>query len=197
MRPDWGVGDDAARIAKESHSQTKDHMIRGIQAYNFPPCAKDMTAQEIFRGASLERCGRFLRDLENFTASPTTHASDYENYWLMSGLIAEGFTVTEARRLGEAVRHHRWEAIFVNFFDLKLGSRWDHDAVHGQRPNYSPNDDIDRWRAAVALAHSDVFITDSYMADLCRRASVGDYTPTVIFSTKQAAEILQFLHESA
>ncbi len=91
MDRDWGVRDDAARIAKESHSQTKYRMIRGIQAYNFPPCAKDMTAQEIFRGSSLERCGMFLRDLQKFTASPTP-ASDYANYWLMSGLIAQGLT---------------------------------------------------------------------------------------------------------
>jgi hypothetical protein len=40
------------------------------------------------------------------------------------------------------------------------------------------NDEIDRWRAAVALAHSDLFITDPYMADLCRRAKVADYGPT-------------------
>jgi hypothetical protein len=104
--------------------------------------------------------------------------------------------MAEAQLLCEAVRHHRWEAIFVNFFDLILGSRWDHDSVQGQRPRYNPNDEIDRWRAAVALGHSDLFITDSYIADLCRRAGVSDYTPTVIFSTKQAEEILEFIHQS-
>jgi hypothetical protein len=125
--------------------------------------------------------------------APETPVSSYEIFWLMKGLLSHELTVVEARNLSEAVRHHRWEAIPDNFFDLWLGSRWDHDGLQGQRPRYYPNDEIDRWRAAVALAHSDMFITDAYLADLCRRARVTDYTPTVVFSTKQTAAILDHL----
>jgi hypothetical protein len=192
----WGARDEAARIAKESHNQTRERMTRRIQASEVPFGAATMSADEIFRSASLDRCGMFWRDLRKFAAGPTTLASDYEIPWLMTGLIARGLTVAEAQRLAEAVRHHRWEAIPDNFFDLRLGSRWNHDSVRGQRPRYDPNDEIDRWRAAVALAHSDLFITDSYIADLCRRARVVDYTPTVVFSTKQSEAILAYLHKT-
>jgi len=89
------------------------------------------------------------------------------------------------------------EVIFVNFFDLILGARWEHDRLHRQRPNYDPNDEIDRWRAAVALGHSDLFITDQYMADLCRRAKVSDYTEIAVFSTQQTDGILHFIRRSA
>ena len=196
MGSGWAARDEAARDTREFHSQTRDRMIARIQTYNFPAGAEDMTAEQIFRSSSLERCGMLWRDLQKFVLTPATPATDYETPWLMSGLIAHELTGVEAQQLSEAVRFHHWEPIFVNFFDLMLGSRWDHDSVHGQR-RYKPNDEIDRWRAAVALAHSDLFITDSGTADLCRRAIVADYTPTVVFSTKQADEILQFLHERA
>jgi len=139
----------------------------------------------------------FLRDLEKFVTIPTTAVSEYEIPWLMSGLICHRLSTSEAQELSELVCRHKWEAIFVNFFDLILGSAWQHDLLHGQRPNYHPNDEFDRWRAAVALAHSDLFITDSYMTDLCRRAKVADYTPTTVFSTKQIGEILQFIDQNA
>lgn len=197
MGSGWGARDEAARITKESHSETRERMRQRIEANTFPSGAADMSADEIFRSCSHDRCSTLWRDLQKFAAVPTTLISEYEIRWLMSGLIDRGLTTVEAQQLGEAVRYHKWEAIFVNFFDLMLGSRWDHDKLHGQRPNYQPNDEIDRWRAAVALGHSDLFITDPYMADLCRRARVGDYTPTVVFSTKQAEAILQFIHESA
>lgn len=192
----WGARDEAARIARESHSQTRERMTRRIEAYEFPSTAANMSAEEIFRSSSLDRCSMFWRDLQKFAAVPEMPASGYEIPWLMTGLIAQKLTVVEAQRLSEAVRHHQWQVIFVNFFDLMLGSRWDHDSVHGQRPRYNPNDEIDRWRAAVALSHADLFITDSYIADLCRRAGVSDYTPTVTFSTKQVDEILEFISKA-
>ena len=192
----WGARDEAARITKELHSHARNRMRQRIKANTFPSGAADMSPDEIFRSCSLDRCGVLWRDLQKFAAVPTTLISEYEIPWLMSGLIAQGLTTVEAERLGEAVRYHKWEAIFVNFFDLMLGGRWDHDKLHGQRPNYQPNDEIDRWRAAVALGHSDLFITDPYMADLCRRERVGKYTPTVVFSTKQVDAILRFMHRN-
>lgn len=156
-----------------------------------------MSVRQIFLSSSLERCGAFWRDLQKFVKAPATLATDYNVPWLMSGLITHGLTAGEAQKLAEVVRFGHWGAVPVNFFDLLLGSRWDHDSVHGQRPRYYANDEIDRWRAAVALEHSDLFITDSYIADLCRRAGVAEYTQTVVFSTKQADAILQFLSARA
>jgi hypothetical protein len=84
----WGARDEAARIARESHSQTRERMTRRIEAYEFPSGAGNMSAEEIFRSASLDRCGMFWRDLQKFAAVPTTPASDYETSRLMTGLIA-------------------------------------------------------------------------------------------------------------
>lgn len=193
----WGGRDEAARITKESHAERRERMRQRIRAHTSLSDAAGMSAMEIFRSGSLDRCGSFLRDLEKFADVPTTPGSEYEISWLMSGLTSRRLSVNEAHELGEAVRCHKWEAIFVNFFDLLLGSRWEHDRLHGQRPNYDPNDEIDRWRAAVALGHSDLFITDQYTADLCRRAKVADYTPTIVFSTKQTDRILHFIRQSA
>jgi hypothetical protein len=193
----WGKRDDAARITKESHAERRDRMKQRIQAHTSPSDAAGMSAMKIFRSGSLDRCAAFLRDLEKFIDVPTTSASEYEISWLINGLVCRGLSVTEAHEIHEAVRCHKWEGIFVNFFDLILGSRWEHDRLHRQRPNYEPNDEFDRWRAAVALGHSDVFITDAYMADLCHRANVSDYTPTTVFSTKQTDRIFHFIRQRA
>jgi hypothetical protein len=193
----WGTRDEAARITKESHAESRERIKQRVHAHCSSSNAADMSATEIFRSGCAERCGTFLRDLEKFVAIPTTAVSKYEIPWLMSGLICRRLSASEAQELCELVRRHKWKATFVNFFDLMLGSRWGHDRLHGQRPNYHANDEIDRWRVAVALGHSDLFITDPYMADLCRRAKVADYTPTTVFSTKQTDEILQFIDQNA
>ena len=193
----WGRRDEAARITKESHAERRERMKQRIQAHTSPSDAAGMSAMEIFRSGCLDRCAAFLRDLEKFAEVPTTSVSEYEISWLINGLVRRGLSVTEAHELHEAVRCHKWEGIFVNFFDLILGARWEHDRLHRQRPNYDPNDEIDRWRAAVALGHSDFFITDQYMADLCRRAKVSDYTEIAVFSTQQTDGILHFIRRSA
>lgn len=197
MGSGWAARDEAARDTREFHSQTRERMASRIQTYTSPPGVAKMTAEQIFSSSSFERCGKFWRDLQKFAKTPTTLAADYETPWLMSGLIVHGLSPPEAQQLSEAIRFHRWVSISVNFFDLMLGSRWEHDSIHGQRPRYDPNDEVDRWRAAVALAHSDLFITDSYIADLCRRARVAKYSNAVVFSTKQADAILQFIKDRA
>lgn len=56
---------------------------------------------------------------------------------------------------------------------------------------YKVNDEIDRWRAAVALTYCDLFITDSGAAELAREAVRGyeEDFPCAIFSVRQTAEI--------
>jgi hypothetical protein len=189
----WGGLDHAASTTRESHARTRERMAERVAAYTFPPGAETMTAEEIFRSSSLERCGKLWRDLERFQVNREAPSSEYEASWLMLGLIANQLTDSEANALCEEIRYHRWEAIPENFFDLLLGSRWDHDRLHGQRPRYDANDEIDRWRCAVAMANAGVFITDSYVADLCRRSRISEYSETRVFSAKNSSEILTFL----
>jgi hypothetical protein len=133
----------------------------------------------------------FWRDLKKLEVDPTTPVSDYEIGWLMKGLIGHQLTAEEAGKIGEAVLFHKWERIPVNYFDLLLGSLWDHDLYRGRR--YQPNDEIDRWRSAVALCYSDLYVTDHYSARLCQRACVADHTTTVVYSVRQTNEILQWI----
>jgi hypothetical protein len=193
IRHGWGEREEAAQAIRESWDQDRDEMTTRVRGYTFPEGAENMTVEEIFRGSSLERCARLWRDLHKFLSEPRTLTSEYESSWLMRGLISLNLSPDEAMNLCRAIQEHKWDAIPVNCYDLLLGSRWDHDAIHGQRPNYYPNDEIDRWRAAVALSYTDVFITDGYVADLCRRAIAARYTHTAIFSVGRPSSILEYL----
>lgn len=190
----WGVRDGAAQQSASAMVTLREEMRQRIADYQHTAEADNRSADERFDSAAMGRSGMLWRDLDRFVACPSTPAADYEVGWLMTGLLKHGLTLEEAVDLMEAVRHRRWIAILVNFFDLKLGSRWDHDGECGQRPNYDPNDEIDRWRASVALAHSAMFITDSYIADLCRRAQVRSYSSTSVFSVRQVEEIAAWLN---
>ncbi len=189
----WGRCEESARNAREANLVRREKMRQRIESHTNHLAATDQTSEEIFRRATEERCGIFWRDLNKFTTNPATPATDYELVWLMEGLIGRGLTPDEATKIGDAVRFHKWERISVNYFDLLLGSRWDHDHLCGQRPNYSPNDEIDRWRSAIALCYSDLYITDGYTADLCRRARVADHTSTRVYSARQTRDILNFI----
>ena len=189
----WGRRDEAAGIAKEANAMGRERMHQRIEAHTYAPSAASKTPEEIFQSGIEDRCGIFWRDLKRFEKDPTTPATDYEWGWLMEGLMWQGLTTAESIKIGKAVLFHKWEKIRVNFFDLLLGSRWDHDHLIRQRPNYNPNDEIDRWRSAVALCYSDLYVTDGYSADLCRRARVADHTSTLVYSVRQTHEILQFI----
>jgi hypothetical protein len=56
---------------------------------------------------------------------------------------------------------------------------------------YKFNDEIDRWRCAVALTYCDVLITDSGAAALARAATHGfeEVYPCKIFSVRETAEV--------
>jgi hypothetical protein len=125
-----------------------------------------------------------LRDLKRFIQNPLRNVNEYEDAHLMGFLVRRGLTVAEAEDLREHVRYHRWEAIPVNAYDLLIGSVWSDDLNHDRR-KYRPNDDIDRWRAVVALRYARLFVTDGPMADLCRRARVSEYSDTIVVSVKE------------
>jgi hypothetical protein len=154
-----------------------------------------MSIAEIMYGSAVEMCGKFSRDLHKFSQNRSTPEAAYEIPWLITSLARRGLTVSESRGLIAKIENREWERIPEFQFHLLLGARWDHDALHGQRPKYRPNDEFDRWRTVVALVHSDFFITDGYIADLCRRADTDRYSSTVVLSVQQADVILGALEE--
>jgi hypothetical protein len=162
-----------------------------------PEGAEAMSVKEIFDKIAADGCGMFYRDLLKFLEDENGPIDDYEIPWLMRGLMLHDLTAEEARDLGEKIRYHKWEAIPENYFDLMLTARWEHDRVHHHRPNYTPNDEIDRWRAAVALSCAQLFVTDKYMAGLCQRAGVLQSANLPVLSVSQTDQFRDFLINNA
>jgi len=193
IEPNWAEDDvEAARIAKVDGEMRK-RMEERVGAFSHSPEQRSYTPGEMFLSGAEERTRKLWRDLDRFLVEPATAIGAYEVPWLMQFLIGAGISADEARALVAELRRHRWEQIAVNSFDLLLGAHWDHDIIHRQRPNYKSNDEVDRWRAAVALVYSDIFITDSYVTELCRKAKTNDYSATVVFSAKRPKPILECL----
>lgn len=184
----WGHREVEAATAKSLHRKNQERMkARVAEFLNHQPQGRKRSFDEIFGASAKERSGFFFRDLERFRLSGSVGPTNYERPLLIESLVSHGLTIVEAEALGKAVLKREWIKIPCNWVDLKIGARWDHDFQIGQRPNYLANDELDRGRAAVALCYADVFITDGYLAELCRRC--GTISTTKIFSVKQVAEI--------
>jgi hypothetical protein len=191
------TSDEIAAIYHSIADETRQRMIKRMANACVPDGADAMLVNEIFDRISQDRCGMFYRDLLKFLEEKMMPIADYEIPWLMRGLILHDLNADEARDLGEKVRYHKWEAIPENYFDLLLTARWEHDRVHRHRPNYTPNDEIDRWRTAVALSCAQLFVTDKYMAGLCQRAGVLDVANLLVLSVSQTDQFRNFLINSA
>lgn len=195
-RQSWTSDESATNFRSLADAQ-RQRMIKRMADALAPDGADAMSLKEIFDRISKERCEMFYRDLLKFLEEKSTPITYYEIPWLMKGLILHGLNADEARNLGEKIRYHKWEAIPENYFDLRLTARWEHDRVHRHRPNYTPNDEIDRWRAAVALSCAQLFVTDKYMAGLCQRAGVLEIANLPVLSVSQTDQFREFLINSA
>lgn len=192
----WAHRVDSAFSAVAVHRHACDDMIAKVATHTHVVDACKMSFEQICKSSAQERCGYLYRDLGRFIESSRRAEADYELKWLMRKLIASHFTTKEAEALREAILLRRWEGIPENFIEMQLGSRWEHDRLHRQRPKYDPNDDFDRWRAAVALTNADAFVTDNYAADLCRRAGTARYPCADVFSVSQVGSILKWVNEA-
>jgi hypothetical protein len=196
VKAGWAADEEFMTATQKESDDSRQRMIERMAGANPPPGAEAMDVKQIFDQMSAQRCGMAFRDLEKFQSDSTTAINDYEIPWLMNGLIKRQLTLSEANQLGERIRFHKWEAITENYFDLCLNARWEHDRVRGHRPNYKANDEIDRWRAAVALSSSNLFITDKYAASLCHRSGVLDIAGTTVLSITQKDEFRGVLEGS-
>lgn len=188
----WASRDDVALSLKDFHDGGCERMRGIISQHSYPPEAKEMCLDEIFRHAAMERSGALWRDLGQFSKGVRSKGG-FELPWLIEGLIKYRMSNSEADRLREAVRRGKWAEIMENKIELLLASRWNHDVLHGQRPTYHPNDEIDRWRAVVALSRSDLFLTDKYMAGLCGRVKPIQGLPAKVIPVNRPDEIIRFL----
>ena len=89
------------------------------------------------------------------------------------------------------MQYHGWAKIPIHAFDILLGAKWEYDSIRGGAASYKPNDEIDRKRAAVALNHANLFITEGDMANLCQKAKVSSFCHTVVLSVRNPEKVLK------
>ena len=113
---------------------------------------------------------------------------------ICSGPYSSEITKEEPAELVEHIINHKFDAIPLNYIEARLGAQWEFEMTRTQQnpKRYKFNDEIDRWRVAVALTYCDMFITDSGAAELARAAVRGldekAFTCQII-SVRQTAEI--------
>lgn len=193
IRAGWSIDEEFMATTRSDADHSRSEMIGRMAGATPPDNADQKDTKTIFDEISKERCGMAFRDFKHFSKEGYDQKREYEIPWLITGAARAGLTKEEADHLCDAICHHKWEAIPENYFDLRLTARWEHDRIRKHRPNYFANDEIDRWRAAVALTNCQLFVTDKYAANLCRRSGVLDIAETTVLSVRQRHEFLGFL----
>lgn len=188
----WAGRDDLVSSLAQHRDDGREHLSETISEHRYPPEAKSMSFDEIFRSAEKDRSDMMWRDLGRFLEGVRSKG-EFELPWLVGGLVEQRMTDCEAKLLREAVRSGKWIKIMENKLDLLLLSQWHHDIIQGRRKNHEPNDEIDRWRAVVGLSSAQLFVTDKSAADLCRRVVSLVDLPAEIIPVNQPEEIISFL----
>jgi hypothetical protein len=196
IRAGWSIDEKFMETTRSDADQSRSEMASRMDGATPPESADEKDVKAIFDEICKERSAMAYRDFEHFSKDGHDLKREYEIPWLIAGAARAALTRKEADLLCDAICHHKWEAIPENYFDLRLTARWEHDRIRKHRPNYFPNDEIDRWRAAVALTNCQLFVTDKYAADLCRRSGVLDIAGTTVLSVRQRDEFLAFIENA-
>ena len=189
----WGSRDDAAARTSANHRQALSDMNETIRVHRETPRSpgvEQLGRWEVFESVALDRSRIFEQDLLRLSNGATT---DFEIPWLTQWLAEQDLSACELDLLLERVRDQTWRFTGVNLADLIVGSQWDYDHFQGRRSKYKANDEIDRWRAAVALCWSDLFITDGPAATLIKSSNVSAFTTSTVYSVRDIDAILQLL----
>jgi len=189
-KPGWAEMEGVAKNVSANWKAEKEHMIERMKDFLRSPKVEVMSIRELFHAVAAQRSGRLLSDLNRMLESRIAGGS--LNYpWLIEFLISMQVSPAELEALKRAVRHHGWASIPIHALEILVGAKWEHDSIHGGSAKYAPNDEIDRKRAAIALSYADVFITEGDLANLCRKAKVREYCPTVVLSVREPQEVLK------
>lgn len=140
-----------------------------------------------------ERSRTFESDLLRLGNGAT---DGFEIPWLTQWIAESRLSPGELDLLLERVRDQTWQFTGVNLVDLIVGSQWDYDHIQGRRAKYKANDEIDRWRAAVALCWSDLLITDGPAATLLKSSNASAFTTSIVYSVRDVDAILQLLTDA-
>lgn len=188
----WAGQDDFASSLVQYRNNSRERLSETLSQHCYPPEAKSMSFDEIFRSAEEDRSDMMWSDLGRFLKGARSK-DEFELPWLFGGLIQHRMTDCEAELLREAVQTGKWIKIMENKLELLLLSLWHHDKIQGLREKHSPNDEIDRWRAVVGLSCAKLFVTDRAAAALCKRVVSHVGLPAKIIPVNLPEEIINFL----
>jgi len=189
-KPIWAEMESAAHKVKSDWKAGKKRMTERMNAFVPSPNVEQMTERDLFHAVAAQRSCWICSDLDCLLAGRPMETS-LNCPWLIEFLVSANLSPAEIQALKRAVQYHGWAKISIHAFEIFLGVKWEYDFIRGGAAPYEPNDEIDRKRAAIALNHADLFITEGGIADLCRRAKVNDFSPTVVLSVKNPEKILE------
>jgi hypothetical protein len=187
--PIWADMDTTAHNIASDWRAAKEKMMVRMNNLVETPDLLAMSKSQLFRAISAQRSMRIYNDLEFLLVGEVNSAS-IMHPWLIQYLKSENVSPAEIEALRRAIKYHGWATIHIHALDMLLGTQWEYDSLRGGVARYEANDEIDRKRAAMALNHADLFITEGGMADLCRRARMSDYSPTNVVSVRDPKNTL-------
>ena len=190
--PGWAGREDIASSLRQFRDHGRGSITEIFAQHVYPPEAKSMSIEAIYRSAAMDRNDTLRRDLGLFLKSVRSR-EEFEIPWLLEGLIRHRMSNCEAERLREAVGNGEWGRIMENRLELLHVSQWHHEIIQGYRQKNDPNDQIDRWRAVVGLTCAELFVTDKSAAEHCRRVASLAGLPTKVIAVNRPQEIIGFL----
>jgi hypothetical protein len=189
-KPIWADMEAAAQKVSSDWRNAKLRMVGRMGSFVRSPNVETRSEREIFHSVACQRSVWICNDLDSLITGGAGGES-LKCPWLIRFLVSQNISPAETISLKRAIQHHGWAEIPIHTFEILLGARWEYDSIRGGVAAYEPNDEIDRARAAIALSYADLFITEGGVADLCRRANVNDYCPTIVLSVRNPETILE------
>src|SRR5208282_4890134 len=187
-KPVWAEMEGAARNVSGNWKSGKERMIERMKGFVRSPKVEAMSVRELFHAVAAQRSGWLLSDLDRLLESRIAEGS--LNYpWLIEFLISMKVSPAEIEALKRVVQHHGWAKIPIHAFEILVGAKWEYDSIHGGSAKYALNDEVDRKRAAIALSYAGVFVTEGDLANLCRKAGVKEFCPTVVLSVRDPQKV--------
>lgn len=189
-KPIWAEMESAAQKIKSDWKSGKEEMTERMNNFVRSSNLEAMSERELFHAVAAQRSVWICSDLDRLLSGQVVGKS-LNCPWLIEFLISANLSPAEIESLKRAVQHHGWAKIPIHAFEILLGAKWEYDSIRGGSASYEPNDEIDRKRAAIALNHTDVFITEGDVANLCQKTKVNEFCQTVVLSVRNPKKILE------
>lgn len=188
-KPVWAEMGYAMYTIKSKLKSGKQEMAKRVADFARHPSLETMSERELFHSVAAQRSSWICGDLDRLIANQSEQSA-FKCSWLIEFLLSEKINRSEIEALKRAVQHHEWAKIPLHAYEILLGAKWEYDSIRNGAAPYSPNDETDRKRGAIALSYSDVFITEGDMANLCKKAKVSNFSPTIVLSVRSPEKIL-------